>query len=66
MKEMIDINTKPMFREFGDARKLGCQQILKHAARAQIAGERVSMLELIFHFDTLELLGIHCFGGQAS
>ena len=25
-----------------------------------------SLLELIFHFDTLEILGIHCFGDQAS
>jgi NAD(P) transhydrogenase len=24
------------------------------------------MLKLLFHFDTLELLGIHCFGDQAS
>jgi NAD(P) transhydrogenase len=24
------------------------------------------MLKLIFHFDTLEILGIHCFGDQAS
>ena len=24
------------------------------------------MLKLIFHFDTLELPGIHCFGDQAS
>jgi NAD(P) transhydrogenase len=24
------------------------------------------MLKLIFHFETLELLGIHCFGDQAS
>ena len=38
----------------------------KNTARAQITGERVGMLKLIFHFDTLELLGIHCFGDQAS
>ncbi|MDB9758799.1 NAD(P)(+) transhydrogenase, partial [Gammaproteobacteria bacterium] len=38
----------------------------KNTARAQITGEEVGMLKLIFHFDTLELLGIHCFGDQAS
>ncbi|NQV68739.1 MAG: Si-specific NAD(P)(+) transhydrogenase [Pseudohongiella sp.] len=38
----------------------------KNTARAQITGERVGMLKLIFHFETLELLGIHCFGDQAS
>ena len=24
------------------------------------------MLKILFHFDTLEILGIHCFGDQAS
>jgi len=24
------------------------------------------MLKIIFHFETLEILGIHCFGDQAS
>jgi NAD(P) transhydrogenase len=38
----------------------------KNTARAQITGEHVGMLKLIFHFDTLEILGIHCFGDQAS
>ena len=38
----------------------------KNTARAQITGEDVGMLKLIFHFDTLELLGVHCFGDQAS
>ncbi len=37
-----------------------------HTARGQITGEQTGMLKLIFHFDTLELLGIHCFGDQAS
>lgn len=35
-------------------------------ARAQITGDEVGMLKIIFHFDTLEILGIHCFGDQAS
>ncbi|WP_191602829.1 Si-specific NAD(P)(+) transhydrogenase [Marinomonas algicola] len=38
----------------------------KHTARAQITGEPVGMLKLLFHRETLELLGIHCFGDQAS
>ena len=38
----------------------------KNTARAQITGEQVGMLKLIFHFESLELLGIHCFGDQAS
>ncbi|MEX0902604.1 MAG: Si-specific NAD(P)(+) transhydrogenase [Pseudohongiellaceae bacterium] len=38
----------------------------KNTARAQITGEQVGMLKLIFHFDTLKLLGVHCFGDQAS
>ncbi len=38
----------------------------RNLARAQITGEEVGMLKIIFHFDTLEILGIHCFGSQAS
>jgi NAD(P) transhydrogenase len=38
----------------------------KSMARAQIAGEPVGMLKILFHRDTLELLGIHCFGYQAA
>lgn len=38
----------------------------KNTARAQITGEQVGMLKLIFHFESLEILGIHCFGDQAS
>lgn len=38
----------------------------RNIARAQITGDEVGMLKLIFHFDTLEVLGIHCFGDQAS
>lgn len=38
----------------------------RNIARAQITGDEVGMLKLIFHFDTLEILGIHCFGDQAS
>ena len=38
----------------------------KSLARAQIAGVTVGMLKLLFHRDTLELLGIHCFGDRAA
>jgi NAD(P) transhydrogenase len=38
----------------------------KSLARAQITGQTVGMLKLLFHRETLELLGIHCFGDQAS
>jgi len=38
----------------------------RNLARAQITGEEVGMLKIIFNFDTLEILGIHCFGSQAS
>jgi NAD(P) transhydrogenase len=38
----------------------------RNIARAQITGDEVGMLKLIFHFETLEILGIHCFGDQAS
>jgi len=38
----------------------------KDTARGQISGEDVGMLKLLFHIDTLEILGIHCFGAEAS
>lgn len=38
----------------------------KNLARAQITGQMVGMLKLLFHRETLEILGIHCFGDQAS
>jgi NAD(P) transhydrogenase len=38
----------------------------KDTARAQISGEDVGMLKLLFHTETLELLGIHCFGAEAT
>jgi len=42
------------------------QSLFRSLARAQITGETVGMLKLLFHRDTQELLGIHCFGAQAS
>ena len=38
----------------------------KNLARAQIGGRNVGMLKILFHRETLEILGIHCFGEQAS
>jgi NAD(P) transhydrogenase len=38
----------------------------KSLARAQITGQTVGMLKLLFHRETLEILGIHCFGQNAS
>ncbi len=38
----------------------------KNLARAQILGQRVGMLKLLFHRDTLEILGVHCFGPNAA
>ena len=37
----------------------------RHLARAQITGQTVGMLKLLFHRETLQILGIHCFGHQA-
>ena len=42
------------------------QAFFKNIARAQITGEGVGMLKILFHRDTLQLLGIHCFGDQAA
>lgn len=38
----------------------------KNLARAQIANHETGMLKILFHRETLEILGIHCFGEQAS
>jgi NAD(P) transhydrogenase len=38
----------------------------KHLARGQITGRTVGMLKLLFHRETLEILGVHCFGDTAS
>ena len=40
--------------------------LFKHTARAQISGERVGMLKILFHIETREILGIHCFGAEAA
>lgn len=40
--------------------------LFRSLARAQIVGQTAGMLKILFHRDTREILGIHCFGYQAS
>ena len=42
------------------------QSQFKSLARAQITGRAIGMLKLLFHRETLEILGVHCFGPNAS
>ena len=42
------------------------QAQFKSLARAQITGETVGMLKILFHRETLAVLGVHCFGSNAS
>ncbi|EMO5232410.1 Si-specific NAD(P)(+) transhydrogenase, partial [Acinetobacter baumannii] len=42
------------------------QASFRHLARAQITGDTVGELKILFHRDTLEILGIHCFGNNAA
>ncbi|VFP78805.1 Soluble pyridine nucleotide transhydrogenase [Candidatus Erwinia haradaeae] len=38
----------------------------KHLARAQIIGMSVGSLKILFHRETKEILGVHCFGERAA
>jgi len=38
----------------------------RNLARGEISGHRAGMLKLLFHRETLEVLGIHCFGHNAA
>ncbi len=38
----------------------------KNLARAQISGHTTGMLKILFHRETLQILGIHCFGQEAA
>ncbi len=40
--------------------------LFKNTARGQISGEDVGMLKLLFHVETQEILGVHCFGAEAA
>ncbi|MDY6839890.1 MAG: Si-specific NAD(P)(+) transhydrogenase [Pseudomonadota bacterium] len=42
------------------------QAFFKDLARAQITEEAVGMLKILFHRETRQILGIHCFGDQAA
>ncbi|WP_404361881.1 Si-specific NAD(P)(+) transhydrogenase [Marinobacter sp.] len=42
------------------------QAFFKDLARAQITGEAVGMLKILFHRESRQILGIHCFGDQAA
>lgn len=38
----------------------------RQIARAQMAEQTTGMLKILFHAETLEILGVHCFGDRAS
>lgn len=38
----------------------------KHLARAQISGKDIGSLKVLFHRETKQILGIHCFGERAA
>lgn len=40
--------------------------LFRSLARAQITGQGVGMLKILFHRETLQILGVHCFGDQAA
>ncbi len=40
--------------------------MFKHLARAQITGQAVGMLKILFHRETLAILGVHCFGWNSA
>lgn len=35
-------------------------------ARAQMTDQKIGMLKLLFHTETLQVLGVHCFGDGAA
>ena len=58
----------PTERELTDAKvpyEVG-RAFFRSIARAQITGQTVGMIKLLFHLDTHKILGIHCFGHQAA
>jgi NAD(P) transhydrogenase len=69
------IYTSPEISSVGRTeRELTAQQVpyevghslFRSLARAQITNNTVGMLKILFHRETLEILGIHCFGDQAA
>ncbi len=57
--------TERELQEAGVPYEMGHSQF-KSLARAQMTGETVGMLKILFHAETLEILGVHCFGDRAS
>ena len=69
------IYTSPEISSIGKTeRQLTAQQVpyevgqamFKSISRAQITGHTVGILKILFHRDTLQILGIHCFGETAA
>ena len=57
--------TERELQDAGVPYEMGHSQF-KSLARAQMTGETVGMLKILFHAETLEILGVHCFGDRAS
>ena len=57
--------TERQLQEAGIPYEVG-NAAFKHLARAQMTAETVGLLKILFHTETLEVLGVHCFGDRAS
>jgi NAD(P) transhydrogenase len=57
--------TEKQLQEAGIPYEIGHTHF-KSLARAQMTNQRVGMLKILFHAKTLEILGVHCFGDNAS
>ena len=42
------------------------RSFFRNLARGQITAHKAGMLKMLFHRETLEILGIHCFGYNAT
>ena len=57
----------PSERELQEARCHASRPLrVQNLARAQMIEEKVGMLKIIFHAETMAVLGVHCFGDGAS
>jgi NAD(P) transhydrogenase len=57
--------TERQLQQAGIPYEIGHTQF-KSLARAQMTSQPVGMLKILFHSKTLEVLGVHCFGDNAS
>ena len=57
--------TEKQLREQGVHYEIG-HAAFRSLARAQMTDERTGMLKILFHADTLQVLGVHCFGDGAA